>query len=206
MLQLTRAKEDGRTNTKDRQYLRLIKDRNLAELIGIILGDGNLYKHLRTENLRITVNSRDKYYIYHIVNLIESVFKKRPSVAKRKGKQAVSINLYQNQISKRLGIPAGDKIRNNVSIPSWIISNKKYIIRCLKGLFETDGCFQEDTANYAQYIEFKNNCGMLLKDTYALVSRLGFHPQYGSNYIRLAKRDEVYRFKDLIEFRHYIAL
>lgn len=191
---------------KSNRYPQLIKDESLAELIGIILGDGNLYRHPRTENLRITVNSKDKYYIHHIVNLVENVFKKKPSVVKRKGKQAVSINLYQKFISERLRIPVGDKIRNNVGIPLWIAYKKKHLVRCLKGLFETDGCFQKDPANYAQYIEFKNNCVKLRKDVHSALVNFGLNPQFGSNYIRLAKKQEVHRFKELIDFRNYIAL
>ncbi len=192
--------------TKQILYRKLRRNSNLAELIGIILGDGNLYKHPRTENLRITINSNDIHYIQHIIYLIKSVFRKGPSVVKRKGKQAVSINLYQCQIAKRLYMPIGDKIKNNVGIPLWIFSEKNYTIRCLKGLFETDGCFQEDKENYAQYIEFKNNCVKLRENVYNALLKIGFKPQSGRNYIRLAKRNEVYRFKKLINFRNYFAL
>jgi hypothetical protein len=184
-------------------YKRLTKDENLAELIGIILGDGSLYKHPRTENLRIICNSKDAAYIKHISYLVQRIFDKNPSARRRKNKNAVNINLYQCEISRRLNIPCGDKIKNNVGIPSWIISHEKYMIKCLKGLFETDGCFQEDKLNYAQYIEFKNNCKKLRKDVHNILVDLGFHPQFGHNYIRLAKRNEVNRFKELINFRDY---
>lgn len=188
------------------QYKELIRNSNLAELVGIILGDGNLYKHARTENLRIICNSKYTIYTRHIISLIRKVFYKMPSLSKRRNKNAVNINLYQGNISQRLGIPTGDKIRHNVGIPSWIFLKKKYMIRCLKGLFETDGCFQEDKDNYAQYIEFKNNCKKLLKNVYNILLKLGFHPQFGKNYIRLARKNEVYSFKKLINFRNYIAL
>jgi len=56
------------------RYRILEKDNILAELIGIVLGDGNLYKHLRTENLRITCNSKDSGYIKHIGSLIKKFF------------------------------------------------------------------------------------------------------------------------------------
>lgn len=101
-------------------YRKLKKDVNLAELIGIVLGDGNLYKHLRTENLRITCNSKDTGYIKHISNLIRKVFCKSPAIRKRNDVNAVSIDLYQCKISERLNLPCGDKIRNNVGIPQWI--------------------------------------------------------------------------------------
>lgn len=187
-------------------YRKLVKNRNLAELVGIILGDGNLYKHPRTENLRIVCNSKDIAYIQHIGKLINRIFDKKPSMIKRKTKNAVNINLYQCKITKRLSLPLGDKIKNNVGIPSWIKLERNFTLKCLKGLFETDGCFQEDKANYAQYIEFKNNCIKLREDVYSSLLNLNFNPQLGSNYVRLARRKEVYKFKKLIDFRNYTAL
>ena len=184
-------------------YPSLKKDNNLAELIGIILGDGNLYRHDRTENLRIICNSRDKIYIKHIANLIHKIFYKKPSIIRRKKENAIVISLYQCKISERLGLPTGDKIKNNIGIPRWVLYDTNYVIKCLKGLFETDGCFQEDKDNYTQYIEFKNNCSKLRENVYDILKRLNFEPQFGYNYIRLAKKNEVYRFKELIDFRNY---
>jgi len=86
---------------------------------------------------------------------------------------------------------------------SW---GKNYILKCLKGLFETDGCFHEDRENYTRIIEFKNNCKRLREDVYNSLIRFGFKPQSGFNYIRLAKKNEVYKFKQAIDFRNYIAL
>ena len=185
------------------QYKELLKCGNLAELIGIILGDGNLYKHSRTENLRVICNSKDTAYIQHAADLITEIFRKTPSVIKRKNENATVVCLYQCKISKRLGLPCGNKIKNNVGVPHWILLNKDYMRRCLKGLFETDGCFHEDIKNYTRCMEFKNNCARLRKDAYNILLKLGFNPQLGTNYVRLARRNEVYRFKELIDFRNY---
>jgi len=185
------------------RYKELLRNDNLAELIGIVLGDGNLHKHPRTENLRITCNSNDKNYVEHIAKLITKIFCKIPSMRKRNNENAVSIDLYQSKISARLNIPCGNKIKNNIGIPSWVLSNKKYMLKCLKGLFETDGCFHENEDNYTRVIEFKNNCARLRKDVYNALLRIGFNPQLGHNYTRLARKEEVYKFKELIKFRNY---
>jgi len=188
---------------KKNQYRKFIRDKNLAELIGMVLGDGNLYRHERTEQLRIVCNSNDNGFVQHIVNLIKKIFSKNPTVFKRKRQNAINITLYQCKISERLDLPAGDKIKNNVGVPLWIKANKKFSIYCLKGLFETDGCFVVDKDNYTQIIEFKNNCRRLREDVYSMLSKLDYHPQFGKNYIRLARREEVLNFKELINFRNY---
>lgn len=192
-------------NSKQRaiKYKELSRNESLAELIGIILGDGNLYKHLRTENLRVICNSGDHAYIQRIASLVAKIFHKEPSVIKRKNENATVVCLYQCKISRRLALPCGNKIKNNVGIPAWIFSNENYLVKCLKGLFETDGCFHEDKDNYTRVIEFKNNCTKLRGDVYNALLRIGFTPQLGSNYVRLAKKNEVYRFKELIDFRNY---
>ncbi|MEW6102010.1 MAG: LAGLIDADG family homing endonuclease [Candidatus Omnitrophota bacterium] len=190
-------------NRQQVHYRKLSKNTDLAELIGIVLGDGNLYKHLRTESLRVICNSKEVAYIRHISSLIKKIFHKTPSVIKRKNENATVVCLYQCKISTRLGLPCGNKIMNNVGIPHWIFFNEEYAISCLKGLFETDGCFHEDRDNYTRVIEFKNNCARLRKDTFGLLLRIGFNPQHGTNYVRLARRREVYRFKEQIDFRNY---
>jgi len=134
---------------------------------------------------------------------MEKIFDKRPTVHKRKNQKATNITLYRCNLSGRLNIPCGNKIRNKVTIPEWIKYSEICSINCLKGLFETDGCFCEDKSNYTCVIEFKNNCKSLLRDTYQMLKNLGYHPQLGKNYVRLARKKEVFKFKDLITFRSY---
>ena len=46
-------------------------------------------------------------------------------------------------------------------------------------------------------------CSRLRKDVYSMLDRLGYHPQLGKKYVRLARKGEVYNFKELINFRDY---
>lgn len=182
---------------------KLTRNNNLAELIGIILGDGCLSSLPRTESLRVVCNSEQQGYIAHIAALIQKTFNQQPVVRKRKNQKATDIVLYRCNLSRSLNIPCGNKIKNEVAIPSWIKRDKIYSIDCLKGLFETDGCFHEDRDNYTQIIEFKNNCKNLLQGVYQILKDLGYHPQFGKNYIRLARKEEALELKILIDFRKY---
>jgi hypothetical protein len=179
------------------------KSGDWAELVGITLGDGNIFKFPRTERLVIACNSKDTKYIEHIKNLIKKVLKKEPQAQKSKNSNCVHIKLYQCRLSKRLRMPSGNKIQNSVVIPEEIYRNRNLLIRCLKGLFETDGCFIIDKKNYTRVIEFKNMSRTLLKGAYLGLKGLSYHPQFGKNYVRLARKDEVYNFADLIQFRRY---
>lgn len=64
-------------------------------------------------------------------------------------------------IDKALGLPVGNKIKNSVEIPEWIFGRKPYLIKCLKGLFETDGHYGLNRKFYVEYIQFCNKSGSL---------------------------------------------
>lgn len=181
---------------------KIEKSETCAELIGVVLGDGHVERYPRMERLWVTCNSAEDKYIQHIIDIVEIVFHKKPKMRK-KGPGAADIYIYQCRLSKRLEIPTGNKIKNNVGVPEWVKRKRIFIIKCLKGLFETDGCFQQDLSNYAQFIEFKNHCHQLIADVYYMLQRLSYHPQLGKNYVRLARKKEVSEFKKLIDFRNY---
>lgn len=179
------------------------KSGDWAELVGITLGDGNIFRFPRTERLVIACNSKDGKYVRHIANLVKKIFKKKPQIKKCKSTNCIHIKLYQCHLSKRLQMPPGDKINNNVAIPKGICRDKNLLTRCLKGLFETDGSFTIDKKNYTRVIEFKNMSRFLLKGVYLGLKGLNYNPQFGKNYVRLARKNEVYDFADLIQFRRY---
>jgi len=55
------------------------KNENLAEFIGLMLGDGNLYSQKSTSNyqIRIAFNSEKEYdYLLFVKNLIKKIFSK----------------------------------------------------------------------------------------------------------------------------------
>lgn len=197
------ANRQRKIDKRKKRYKSLTKNAILAELVGIILGDGHIHRFPRTEHLVVTCGSDKAKYIKRIAGIVAKIFDKTPNVLRRNIRTAFDISLYQCSISQRLGIPPGNKIKNNIGIPAWIKNKRKYALRCLKGLFETDGCFQKDVNNYAQYIELKNFCKQIRLDTYAILIKLGYHPQLSKTYVRLAREKEVYSFKKLINFRKY---
>lgn len=193
----------GKLDKRKRHYKCLRETTVLAELIGILLGDGHIHKFPRTEHLVITCGTDKSRYIKRIVDIMTKVFGKVPNVLKRKAEATCDISLYQCELSRRLEMPAGNKIKNNVGVPAWIKKRQEYAIHCLKGLFETDGCFQKDPSNYAQFIEIKNLCNQIRLDTYSMLIDLGYNPQISTKYVRLARKEEVHSFIELVKFREY---
>lgn len=185
-------------------YPSFKKDGDLAELIGVVLGDGHIEKFPRTESLTIAANSNNSDFIKRYTELLKKIFEKEPYVAKiGNNKGCTRIRVYQKKISKRLNIPTGSRKNLNVVIPKWIIRNKEYIKRYLRGLYEAEGSFgvHEKTSTYK--FSFSNRNESLLQNVFMLLQKFGFHPHRDNVRVQLSRKQEVYKIKELIKFRDY---
>jgi hypothetical protein len=195
-----KAKEEGLVKNS---YDSFIRDENLAELLGVILGDGYIGEHPRTECLRIVSNSNNSGFIKRYERIVTDIFKKKPTVKKRKNSEAVDIVLYEKHIAKRLGLKTGAKTHRPFLLPSWIKNNKQYKIHFLRGLYETDGYVGHHEATYTHKLVFYNVNQSLLKLVFDLVSELGFHPHGSKTCIQVSRKVEVDKLSKLVHFREY---
>lgn len=141
-------------------YSDVEKDSRLAELVGIILGDGSLKLNYSKSQYycEIALNYVDeRKYVEYVVNLISSIFKIKPFLRISKRDKSVIVRVFRKNIIEYLvsiGLIPSNKIKNHARVPdwikrenSWIEENKnewyaKYkslVIACIKGLFDTDG-------------------------------------------------------------------
>lgn len=154
----------------------------LAEFIGIMLGDGGLTNY----QLNITLNSQtDKEYLSYVKNLLEKLFHIQPFVMLRKNEKAArivasGINLVE--LLKKYGLKAGNKVRQSVDIPAWVLRKSEFAVACLRGLMDTDGsCYAyAHNVNKKRYYNFAlcftNASGPLLKSVYAILDKDGYYP------------------------------
>lgn len=114
---------------------------NLAEFFGIMMGDGGINNPWQAN---ITVNSiKDKDYSKYIFTLCGELFGVTPVIWKRKGMNALIISLASTSIVDFLvknGLPRGNKLKNGLNIPEWILNKSHYRKACVRGLMDTDGC------------------------------------------------------------------
>ncbi len=190
------------TNRPD-SYFNLEESGELAELIGVVLGDGYIGAHPRTEVLRIACNYNNPGFIKRYSSLVEQLFEKTPAVKKRKTSNCVDIVIYQKNISNRLGLQPGAKTHRPFTLPAWIKSNPGYQVRFLKGLFETDGCHATHLPTYTHKFIFSNVNKSLLDTVYMILCGLGFNPSRTAKTIQLSRKAEVARAVKLVKFRQY---
>lgn len=120
-------------------------DENLAELLGILAGDGSVSESPHTGNYRITVTGHSyndyKYLTEHVSDLIENIFGRRPSIWKFKRKNAISINLnskYAVEFLKDLGVKTGHKSKT-IEVPKVVLEgNSRIQSAFLRGISDTD--------------------------------------------------------------------
>jgi len=184
-------------------YLPLKKDENLAFLLGLILGDGNIQKMSRTECLRIVLGTDKPKLWRYAAKIVESVFDKAPNIYKRPGKNCVNITIYQRYLSKRLEIPSGARRDKPIKLPKWIWNNKTYLKQAIKGLFEAEGSFSIHKKTYTYNLSFSNVNVSLLDEVQGALTWFGFHPERRSDAVRLRKKIETFKFINLIRFRKY---
>ncbi len=184
-------------------YPALKKDDNLAELLGVVLGDGHIYMHDRCDSLRVVGDAAKMGFVIRAAYIIHAVFGKRPRISKRKKSNAVNVTLYEKHISKRLGIPAGARRKSRFILPVWIERSKSKKIRFLRGLYEAEGTLCHSPATYTHKFIFTNMNAYLLKLVARLVRELGFTVSVSANKVQVSRKHEVQKLSNLIKFRNY---
>lgn len=151
---------------------------NLAYVIGVALGDGNLSNpNGRAVRLRITCDARYKNLIERICLAVQKVLpRNKVSLVDRTNLGAVDVSCYSNEWENLLGWKAkgGSKHIQGVSIPRWIKQSRQLSIECLRGLLETDGSIYEDRGYLM--VNFVTVIPNLAEDVMGMISELGFQP------------------------------
>ena len=112
----------------------------LAEFIGIMMGDGGLSERQAIITLH---HINDLEYSTFVADLMEGLFKVRPRIYHSAKNSVNDIVLSRSELVDHLhslGLPLGNKVKQQFDIPEWIRQNKKFLIACVRGLVDTDGC------------------------------------------------------------------
>lgn len=116
------------------------KDENLAEFVGIMLGDGGIAPY----HVTVTLSNQEIDYIFYVKKLVNKLFGVSPKIYKRKKAEAVDLVTQRKQLvnfCQQIGLVLGNKVRQQVDMPSWIKESETFSKACIRGLVDTDGCF-----------------------------------------------------------------
>ena len=197
--------------------------KKLAELLGIFVGDG----HLSDYQASVCTNSKtDKEHAMLTSKLIKSLFRVPVSLRELKNENTIIVVASSVSVVKFLnkqGMPQGNKLKNNLTVPGWIIKKRTYQKAFLRGLFDTDGCIYLDKhkINKKRY----NHLGWavtsyaekLRKDVMEILANLGYSPTNRDTQksVYLRKQKEIAKYfreigtnnsKHLTRYRKFIKL
>lgn len=188
------------------------RDERLSEIIGALLGDGNVTYYKKGKKIGVYqikvagdyILDKD-YHLSYLKNLFFELFGiegKEVIMTKQHGRFLVLTSKKMVEFFISEGLKSGDKIRNQVTIPSWVFHNPHYLTSCLRGLIDTDGSIfrmSNQDPNLLR-ISFTNYNKTLLNDTKKAFEILGYHP---SNIVQdkrffISRKDEITKYlKDI---------
>ncbi len=179
---------------------------DIAEMCGIIIGDGGISKR----QIRITLNKvTDKKYSIFVKQLIYSIFKVRPKTYYFKKSKALDICVSRSELVDyfiSLGMKLGNKVKQNVNIPKWIMINKKFRVACIRGMVDTDGSIyheihREKPEKYSYpRLNFVNASLSLNIQLYEILEDLGFNPKIRrrGRAVQLENYDEICEYLQVV--------
>ena len=183
-------KKDNFRNKRNDIKIPNGRSEDLAEIFGILLGDG----HISKSQVLITLGSKEKSYCEYVQNLFEKVFKVRPKHSVRAGGY---YDLYIGSVELvKWFIKNGmvhHKVKSQVNCPQWIKENKKYSKRFVRGFFDTDGSVYK--LKFGIQISFTNASFPLLQSAKDMLLYLEYKPSMiSSQKVFLTKMENLDKF------------
>ncbi|MBI4919443.1 hypothetical protein HY837_05910 [archaeon] len=189
----------------------------LAELIGIIMGDGYLYNNFNKYIIGIVGDPvKEKEYFLHIQKLIKNVFNKDVNAKVRgRGLRIVfgSKEIF-NFLTKEIGLPYGQDKCERIKIPEKINSDWTLARHTIRGLYDTDGSVfvsnKKRAPNYPT-IELTSTSKSLLEQVKNTLNNQGFRTsnirsyKYKNPNARISHKLSLNGRKNLIEWLEKIS-
>lgn len=198
---------DGRGEVEE---LFLEKNRFLAEFVGMILGDGHIDshsydrgdRHVSSHYLSITLGSEEEKIIQRAKLLAEKCLNRSFNEEEFGHADAINLKIHGKEVVSALegiGLSSGNKVENQVSIPQWIMNDKKFQKMCLKGLFDTDGSYYKRSEDGYRVASFKNRSRELLDRFVEICDSLNIGTSRAGQYsVQIAAQDEVKKFVEKV--------
>ena len=174
----------------------------LAEFVGIMMGDGGISK----SQVSITLHRKDDLeYSKFVRKLCEKLFCLRPSVYIREKHNTLVIVISRVALVKflteKIGLVKGNKIDQQIAVPEWIMARRSYSISCLRGLVDTDGSVfthtykVKDKMYSYKKLSFTSASNPLRGDVKTILESLGMKPREAGHFdIRLDSKNDMEKY------------
>ena len=176
IFELGRKKRLDKCKKDDKRILNIdLGSPELAEFIGVLIGDGFIGSYGSNRMIQITghkINDKE-YYKEYLIPLIKRIFDTNIHFYHRD--TCIRLTIYSkvifNTIRRTFNFPVG--IKGDISIPKNLIQTEECKISLLRGLFDTDGSISLQRKKYP-VISITTVSNKLAKQTQKLLNELGF--------------------------------
>lgn len=169
----------------------------LAEFVGILLGDG----HLTPTQVTVTLGTKESEYVDYVARLMYKLFRDNPrKYFSKRGDWTVYVgSTVLVRWFLRIGL-ASNKVKAQVGIPKKCFINNEFKKRVVRGLIDTDGSVYRLLSGNLQ-ISLCNCSINLLRGAREILISLGFSPsKISANKIYLTKKQDIQKYYEKIGF------
>lgn len=176
----------------------------LAEFIGTMMGDGGMHKYQAVITLH---HIDDGAYIKFVAKRIEELFWIKPRLYHYPKDSVFNIVVSRSELVKylhELGLPIGNKVRQQFDIPVWIKKNKKFALACIRGLVDTDGSVFTHSYKvkgkwyHYKKLAFSSRSEPLQYSVARILADLGMRPRISRHDVRLDSIADMKKYFSLI--------
>lgn len=184
-------------NRVDRQINSPLENKDFWWFIGLFLGDG--WTENNGHTVSISLNLKEKLYIDKLLNIIENLFERKPTIRVRNN--CISISFSHQQLSSFL-IENFNKYAEHKNIKEWI----KYLDPIFKsqlilGYLNSDGCVTKNNKYYStEFVSISIDLLESIQDilfSLGIISSLTLLRKESQHYIgsKLSKTKETYHLR-----------
>lgn len=170
----------------------------LAEILGVINGDGHLGKN--GQEISITGNALEKDYFDYLKVLFERTFNLEFRLFMTTS-TVLKLKIYSTELSKILNkefnLPLGKK-KGRLYIPKQVFSSDNFLISYIRGLFDTDGTIYIRRKKDMVIEIISADPNYLIQIKKALV-RLNFRTGISGKHLYIYNQEEIVRFFGVIK-------
>ncbi|MEK9134977.1 MAG: LAGLIDADG family homing endonuclease [Patescibacteria group bacterium] len=182
-------------------FLKPPYSEKLAELVGILLGDGAISNY----QVRVSLDRNiDRQYAIFVRNLMHDVLGERPSFMERKEDNVIALTISGAglvEVLEQIGLKRGNKVAHQVDFPKWVLGRRSYQIACARGLFDTDGGLYFHHKAKKSYLGwcFSNSSKPLIESMMNVLLSLGFNAKKtGDNKIYMYSLEQIVRYMKIV--------
>lgn len=186
-----RTDKPAANNRRSDIVLPRTRSPELAELFGVLLGDG----HVGHFQVVVTLGSKEQQYARHVTGLVQKTFGQASKIAIRSNRGHLDVYLGSTVITDWLRCEGmvHHKVKAQVDAPGWLFERPEYLEAFLRGFFDTDGSVY--ALRYGIQLSFSNKSLPLLHSLQNMLRTLGYTPSAVSGWqLYLTKVPDVERF------------